>query len=105
MIKKTRTVGKHITFCPKCKWYEVDDEDRDIRKCPKCQTWAWTIFQYKYYDDGVLVGNEAGVTDNDEAYFFGSSLKELKRIFDKGMALWSNDTHNTDSNPPKNRQD
>jgi len=93
-ITKTRTVGKHINFCPKCKWYGVEDEDRDIRKCPKCNTWAWVIYQYRYFEGRKLKAQEAGLSDNDESDIHGDTLKELKRIFEKGMALWSKDTQN-----------
>ena len=93
-IIKTRTNGKHITFCPKCGWYEVQDDVKGVRKCPKCNTWAWAIYQYRYFEGRKLKAQEAGLTDNDESYIHGETLKELKRIFDKGMAFWSNDTHN-----------
>jgi len=85
-ITKTRTIGKHITFCPKCKWYEINDEDKS-RKCPKCKTWAWTIYEYKYFEGKKLKDKEAGLTDNDESDIHGESLKELKKIFDKGFNL------------------
>jgi hypothetical protein len=86
-MEKTKTTGKYITFCPKCRWYRIQDEDEDIRKCPKCNTWTWAIYQYKYFEGKKLVAKEAGLTDNDESYISGESLKELKRIFDKGLRL------------------
>ena len=85
-ITTTKTVGKDITFCPKCKWYEIKDNDNG-KKCPKCKTWTWTIYEYKYFEGKKLVTTEAGLNDNDESYIQGESLKELKKIFDKGLNL------------------
>ena len=58
-------------------------------RCPKCNSCLWTIYEFKYYDGRKLKAKEAGLTDNDECNLHGESLKELKRLFDKGMALWS----------------
>jgi len=85
---KTRTVGKQVIFCPRCKWKVDDSEDlKEISRCPKCNTWAWTIYRFKYFEGKKLLGKEAGLTDNDESNMHGETLTELKKIFDKGMEV------------------
>jgi len=84
-IPKIKTVGKNIAFCPKCNWKEIDDEE--TRECPKCKTWVWNVYQYRYFDGKKVIGWEAGLTDNDECYIQAQTLKELKKIFDKAMDI------------------
>jgi len=86
-MNKIRTVGKHITFCPECEWFEIQDKEKGTRKCPECNCWGWTIYQYKYYDGKKLVDQEAGLTDENESDFQGISLRELNKIFNRGLQL------------------
>lgn len=86
---KKYVIGKQINFCPNCNWFEVQEgrDDYSIKKCPKCKTHAWEMYEYHYYKNNKLFAKEAGLSDNDESHIKGESLKELKKIFEKGMYL------------------
>lgn len=86
-ISKTKTIGKSVSFCLNCDWIEIDDDE--IRICPKCNKWVWTVYQYRHFDGKKVIGWEAGLTDNDESYIQASTLKELKKIFDKAMEVFN----------------
>lgn len=95
-ITKHTTKGKSVTFCPKCKYYRLEEEEygTETNKCPKCESWLWVISEYHYYESRKLVCKEASLTDNDECDIHGETLKELKKIFDKGYMLYLIDEDN-----------
>jgi len=79
---------KIINFCESCKYFDEEDNEGKVKKCPKCGTYLWTMYEHNYYHGKMKVGSEAGLTDNDECSLHGDKLSRLKRIFDKGYKLF-----------------
>ena len=78
-----------IIFCPKCNWKIINPNKYDeTKKCPKCNTWCFEIFENYFYKGKDLLGQEFGMTDNDETFFSGNNYKESRKLILKAFKLF-----------------